>query len=89
MTQFLLTSLELSSSKRSISTLYTSSGSIIHFTALIYPLVIGEIDTTAAYYLSSGSVLIGIISIGCTISSPVINAKSEHVDYVEPFMPQF
>ena len=49
-----------------------------------YPLVIGEIDTTAAYYLSSGSVLIGIISIGCTISSPVIaNAKSEgHVDYV-------
>ena len=49
-----------------------------------YPLVIGKIDTTAAYYLSSGSVLIGIISIGCTISSPVIaNAKSEgHVDYV-------
>ena len=49
-----------------------------------YPLVIGEIDTTATYYLSSGSVLIGIISIGCTISSPVIaNAKSEgHVDYV-------
>ena len=49
-----------------------------------YPLVIGEIDTTTAYYLSSGSVLIGIISIGCTISSPVIaNAKSDgHVDYV-------
>ena len=46
--------------------------------------MIGKIDTTAAYYLSSGSVLIGIISIGCTISSPVIaNAKSEgHVDYV-------
>ena len=41
-------------------------------------------DTTTAYYLASGSVLMGVISIGCTISSPVIaNAKSEgHVDYI-------
>ena len=49
-----------------------------------YPLVIGKMDTTTAYYLASGSVLMGVISIGCTISSPVIaNAKSEgHVDYI-------
>ena len=49
-----------------------------------YPLIIGKLDTTTAYYLASGSVLIGVISIGCTISSPVIaNAKSEgHVDYI-------
>lgn len=49
-----------------------------------YPLVIGELDQTTSYYLASGAVLIGIISIGCTISAPVIsNAKSEgHFDYV-------
>lgn len=49
-----------------------------------YPLVIGDIDSTTAYYLSSGSVLIGIISMGCTISSPVIaNDKLEgHFDYI-------
>ena len=49
-----------------------------------YPLVIGKMNTTTAYYLASGSVLMGVISIGCTISSPVIaNAKSEgHVDYI-------
>ena len=41
-------------------------------------------DTTTVYYLASGTVLMGVISIGCTISSPVIaNAKSEgHVDYI-------
>ena len=49
-----------------------------------YPLVIGDIDPTRASYLTSGSVLIGIISIGCTISAPVVsNAKSEgHIDYL-------
>ena len=49
-----------------------------------YPLVIGKMDTTTVYYLASGTVLMGVISIGCTISSPVIaNAKSEgHVDYI-------
>ena len=50
-------------------------------------LVIGKMDTTTAYYLASGCVLMGVISIGCLISSPVIaNAKSEgHVDYIRAF----
>ena len=53
-----------------------------------YPLVIGDIDSTTAYYLSSGSVLIGIISMGCTISSPVIaNDKLEgHFDYIRALL---
>ena len=57
-----------------------------------YPLVMGKIDHTQAYYLASGSVLMGIISNGCTISSPIIsNAKTEgHLDYLRSLpVPRF
>lgn len=76
--------MELSSTKKSIHSIHTSSSAFVRFTSFGYPLVIGKMDTTTAYYLASGSVLMGVISIGCTISSPVIaNAKSEgHVDYI-------
>lgn len=49
-----------------------------------YPLIMGELDLETTRYLASGSVLIGIISSGCTISSPVVShAKNEgHVDYL-------
>ena len=71
--------------QKSLFLLFTLAQVLLSVSLLFgYPLVIGKVDTTTAYYLSSGSVLIGIISIGCTISSPVIsNAKSEgHVDYL-------
>ena len=71
--------------KKELFILFTLAQLLLSISLLFgYPLVIGDIDSTTAYYLSSGSVLIGIISMGCTISSPVIaNDKLEgHFDYI-------